>query len=115
VPYTPRSQRSAHDGWYDRPDWRRRRAYQLAIEPVCRSCAARGTVTAADTVDHVVPHEGNRNAFVLGELQSLCKPCHNAKRWGTERRGYMKGHNADGWPTDPAHPVYGGGKPAGRP
>jgi 5-methylcytosine-specific restriction enzyme A len=85
------------------------------IQPTCEMCASRGKVTAASCADHVQPHGGDINAFMLGALQSLCRSCHNAKRWGTERRGYMKGHDADGWPTDPAHPVYGGGKPAGRP
>jgi hypothetical protein len=29
----------------------------------------------ANVVDHVTPHRGDWNAFVLGELQGLCEPC----------------------------------------
>jgi len=39
---------------------------------------ARGIVTAANVVDHVTPHRGDWNAFVTGELQSLCEPCHKS-------------------------------------
>jgi hypothetical protein len=55
--------------------------FQLMQHPLCKFCLERGIVTAANVVDHVVPHKGNWTAFVTGKLQSLCEPCHkSAKR-----------------------------------
>lgn len=59
--------------------WARRRSDQLIEEPFCRECAANGVRTPATEVDHVVPHKGNVNLFMHGELQSLCKSCHSRK------------------------------------
>ena len=45
---------------YDTARWRRVRAYQLQIEPLCRMCAEQGRTTPANVVDHVEPHRGRR-------------------------------------------------------
>jgi hypothetical protein len=50
------------------PDWARRRAHQLRIEPLCRLCLEAGRVTPATVADHIVPHRGDFTAFRLGEL-----------------------------------------------
>jgi 5-methylcytosine-specific restriction endonuclease McrA len=59
----------------------RRRAAQTrrrkVQHPLCKFCLERGIVTAANVVDHVVPHKGDWTAFVTGKLQSLCEHCHN--------------------------------------
>ena len=53
---------------------------QLLREPFCRECAAKGVRTRATVVDHVVPHRGRWELFSdAGNLQSLCKSCHDAK------------------------------------
>ena len=57
--------------------------------PLCKFCLSRGIVTAATVVDHVIPHRGNWNAFVTGELLTLCAPCHNGAKQQIEQRGYF--------------------------
>jgi 5-methylcytosine-specific restriction protein A len=42
-------------------------------------------VVAAEVVDHVTPHRGNRETFWNQEnWQSLCKQCHDQKTRGGE-------------------------------
>ena len=91
---------------YGRAQWQRLRKHQLAIEPLCRFCQQLGKVEPATVVDHVVPHRGDVNAFMLGALQSLCKPCHDRFKQYQEHRGYMPGAGLDGMPLDPNHPAY---------
>jgi hypothetical protein len=38
---------------------------------------------------------------VLGELQSLCEPCHNSAKQEIALRGYRSDVGLDGLPTDP--------------
>lgn len=50
----------------------------LAEDPLCRTCAALGRVTAAVEIDHIVPlHCGGSDE--RHNRQSLCGPCHAAK------------------------------------
>lgn len=98
--------RNSWDSWYDSARWQRLRAFQLMIHPLCAICASRGEVKPATVVDHVTPHRGNWTAFVTGELQSLCKPCHDGEKKIVELRGYSTKIGVDGWPVDPAHPAY---------
>lgn len=71
--------------WYNRKAWKIRRAEQLAREPLCRMCPdwSRRPATIAD---HVVPHRGDYALFWYGELQSLCKCCHDGRKQRQERR-----------------------------
>lgn len=60
--------------------WRKARERHLKQEPCCRICRANGVVTAADVVDHIVPHKGNKKLFWnSSNWQSLCTSCHNSK------------------------------------
>jgi 5-methylcytosine-specific restriction protein A len=68
-------------------------------------CAARGIATAATVADHVDSHRGDWNAFITGELQSLCAPCHNSSKKLMDHRGYLPDVAEDGWPMDPRHPA----------
>jgi 5-methylcytosine-specific restriction enzyme A len=86
--------------------WKNRARHQLAIHPLCRYCMERGIVTPATIADHVEPHRGDINKFWLGELQSLCKNCHDSGKKAEEQRGYRIDIGADGWPLDPNHPAY---------
>ena len=37
-------------------------------------------MTASTTVDHIIPHKGDRKLFWdKTNWQALCKPCHDAK------------------------------------
>ena len=70
--------------WYNLALWQRRRAHQLASEPLCRMCAAAGKVTPATIADHVIPHRGDWTLFAGGELQSLCKFHHDSTKQAAE-------------------------------
>jgi hypothetical protein len=91
--------------WYQLERWRRRRRYQLMIEPVCAMCAKRGLAVPATIADHVVPHRGDWIAFLTAPLQSLCKTCHDSDKRLFELRGYNRDIGSDGWPLDPEHPA----------
>jgi 5-methylcytosine-specific restriction endonuclease McrA len=91
--------------WYSSRHWRRRRAHQLLCEPLCKMCLARGVTTPATIADHVVSHGGDWNAFILGELQSLCEPCHNSLKRRLDQDGFVSDVDDDGWPIDPRHPA----------
>src|SRR6516165_6378916 len=101
TPHPPSEWRS----WYQLQSWRKRRVYQLKIEPLCRRCRELGRTTPALVADHVTPHKGDWNAFVLGEMQSLCAECHQRKLVD-QTRGYRSDVGLDGYPLDPAHPAY---------
>jgi hypothetical protein len=68
--------------WYKTARWQKRRAAQLAVEPLCAICLLAGRVTAATVADHVKPHRGDPVKFWEGELQSLCDEapwrCHSS-------------------------------------
>jgi len=61
--------------------------------------------------DHIHPHHGDVNQFWCGELQSLCRPCHDGRKRFAENRGFDSGVGADGMPLDPRHPIYTGHLP----
>jgi 5-methylcytosine-specific restriction enzyme A len=89
--------------WYHEQRWQRRSRYQMALDPLCCMCRAKGITREANVADHKIPHRGNRNLFDTGELQSLCHDCHRDKG-EIERDGYAHSVGPDGLPTDPAHP-----------
>src|SRR6516225_10296582 len=77
--------------------WRKRRAHQLRVQPLCEQCLANGRTVPADTVDHIEAHGGDVNKFWLGRLRSLCRPCHEI------RHGRMRAPRTigvDGWPIE---------------
>jgi 5-methylcytosine-specific restriction endonuclease McrA len=92
--------------FYDTKQWRNRRAFQLATEPLCRMCKAQGLVVPATTADHVRPHRGNRNEMILGALQSLCTVCANRTKQQQETRGYSLDIDEAGYPRDKNHPFW---------
>jgi 5-methylcytosine-specific restriction enzyme A len=90
-------------GFYSTASWRALRWAQLSKEPLCRMCQSQGRLTPATVADHVVPHRGDWDAFVGGELQSLCKTCHDGAKQSLEKGGRLRGCDAEGWPLDPSH------------
>jgi 5-methylcytosine-specific restriction protein A len=94
----------SHDKWYRCAAWRKRRAYQLQVQPLCEQCAREGKNTVATTVDHVVKCGDDYNQFMLGELQSLCQTHHNRWKARIERIGFLPDVDESGWPIDPNHP-----------
>ena len=92
--HKPKQQRKVSAVWHylytdPRYGWDTRRRRQLVAEPWCRECAAKGLRVPATDVDHVVPHRGNVEAFLHGELHSLCHACHAAKTLA--ENGYYSG------------------------
>jgi hypothetical protein len=94
--------------WYGLFAWRRRARAQLLHEPLCRMCAREGLAVPAKVADHIHPHKGDWNEFILGELQSLCLNHHNQVKQVIELRGYDPTVGADGYPIDPQHPANKG-------
>jgi 5-methylcytosine-specific restriction protein A len=84
--------------WYGTQRWRDRARLQLKQHPLCAACLARGIVEAANAADHIIEHRGNSKLFWLGELQSLCPACHNAKRSKGKAKPTRDVIGDDGWP-----------------
>jgi len=97
--------------WYDHRVWRKRRIAQLRQQPLCEICEKHGEIGIATVVDHVEPHDGDWNKFRLGEVQSLCKSCHDGTKRFEQNRGFDNTIGVDGMPVDPKHPVYLGKMP----
>jgi 5-methylcytosine-specific restriction enzyme A len=71
--------------WYGLKLWQVRRSEQLAREPLCRFCRRQGLTVAATVADHVDPHNDDWEKLINGDLQSLCKPCHDGEKQRAER------------------------------
>ena len=60
--------------------WQVLRAWWLRHNPLCVMCKARGVVTEATEIDHIIPHKGDKTLFwARDNLQALCKKCHSTK------------------------------------
>ena len=96
---------------YNRKQWKALRLHQLSIQPLCKFCQQQGKVTAAEVVDHIEPHKGNRELFFApNNLQSLCKLCHDSAKQRAESRGVKEiGADTMGVPLDPTHHWHKGG------
>lgn len=80
---------------YNSTRWKKLRIKFLKENPLCEECKRHGVVTAAEVVDHIIPHKGNKELFWDEDnLQSLCKECHDRKtakedgRWGEKYKLY---------------------------
>nr|WP_276589549.1 HNH endonuclease signature motif containing protein [Sphingomonas sp. GM_Shp_2] len=83
------------------------------MSPACIGCAARGMLTAANTVDHITAISEGGPAFPGHDgLASYCTSCHSAKTARGQEAGAIRtrkprrGCNPDGTPLDPAHPWH---------
>ena len=94
--------------WYGLGLWKLRAAAQMRAHPLCRHHLEKGQVVKAVIADHIEPHKGDWNKFWLGELQSLCRTCHESGKKYQEARGFRSDIGEDGWPVDPKHPTYKG-------
>lgn len=73
--------------FYQRSAWKKIRSAQLRIEPFCRTCRESGKLVEATVVDHVIPISNGGESLELSNLQSLCKPHHDAKTRRDGREG----------------------------
>lgn len=95
---------SVHKHLYNTAAWKRQRAAQLRAHPLCRMHLELGQVVGATIADHVVPHRGDREFFFNGQLQSLCKRCHDSAKQAQEKGdGLLRGAGLDGKPLDLNH------------
>lgn len=64
-----------------------------------RLCRGVGQEPTAPVADHIRPHRGDERLFWdLGNLQTLCKSCHDGPKQALENGGRIIG--PDGWPVD---------------
>lgn len=60
--------------------WRKARTKHLRSHPLCVKCEANGRKQIATEVDHIIPHNGDKQQFWDStNWQSLCKSCHSKK------------------------------------
>jgi 5-methylcytosine-specific restriction endonuclease McrA len=90
--------------WRDRYQserWRRRRRLHLRSNPLCATCLANGLAVPATIVDHIQDHgeDSTWTSFLLADVQSLCRPCHEAKH-GRGLDPHRPWIGTDGWPTE---------------
>jgi 5-methylcytosine-specific restriction protein A len=67
---------------YNSARWRRLRARKLAADPLCECehCFSEGLTTAANVVDHHIPHRGDEGLFYdWSNLRAMAKRCHDRK------------------------------------
>ena len=82
---------------YKTNGWQKKRARLLREQPLCVFCLKEGKTTAATVADHVIPHKGNADSFWNGELQALCKPCHDSIKQRIEHGEDVIVVGLDGW------------------
>jgi 5-methylcytosine-specific restriction protein A len=90
--------------WYCRKLWLRRAEAQLQAQPLCERHLRLGLLEPATVANHVIPHRGNWTLFSTGELESVCKACHDGPIQAEEAAGAVKGNDVSGRPLDPRHP-----------
>lgn len=86
--------------WYKTKRWQILRRIILEQQPACNRCGHQ-----ADTVDHMTPHKGDVEVFFdPGNLQALCKPCHDSWKARKENGRLDTACSEAGYPEDPGHP-----------
>ncbi|WP_339487895.1 HNH endonuclease [Pseudomonas sp. EL_65y_Pfl2_R95] len=61
--------------------WQKAREKFLFANPLCCYCQAKGIVTAANVVDHKIPHKGDQSLFWdQSNWQPMCAPCHDSAK-----------------------------------
>lgn len=84
---------------YGRKRWQGLRERQLTEQPLCEYCLRREIVEPAIIVDHIEPHKGDEAKFHdPGNLQSLCKRCHDGDKRMEEAGKTVIHFDAAGWP-----------------
>ena len=80
--------------------WRKLRDFILRRDcGLCQVCAARGRVTAANQVDHIIP-KVKGGSDEPDNLQSICDPCHRDKSARDKGHRVKPTIGLDGWPVD---------------
>jgi 5-methylcytosine-specific restriction protein A len=91
---------------YGTKQWQDIRERRKAEEPLCRRCLSLGFTVPMEACDHIKPHRGDPVLFFdYNNTQSLCASCHDIDKGHIEAHGFSKAVGADGYPTDPQHPI----------
>jgi 5-methylcytosine-specific restriction protein A len=69
--------KAEHDRFYHRIAWKKVRALQLQLEPLCCECRKFGKLTTATVVDHIIERSKGGADYDMDNLRSVCAPCHN--------------------------------------
>jgi hypothetical protein len=67
--------------------WKINRLHQLTLHPLCAECMRGNYVRAATVVHHLQDHKGDEYLFFHSPLESLCKSCHDAIKYGSKHHG----------------------------
>lgn len=87
TPGSWRSGKTSTERGYDYK-WQKAREQHLRDNPLCVYCGRQGRTTAANIVDHIVAHRGDRGLFWdRDNWQSLCKLCHDSVKQAEEASG----------------------------
>ena len=82
--------RKEQSKFYKTRQWLALRQIQLSKYPLCEGCRAEGTITAANTVDHLFPWtQIGETAFFINKFQSLCN-MHHATKTQLEQHGIFR-------------------------
>ena len=74
------STRDGRQSFYNSREWQNVRGYILSRNPLCASCKARGVLTVASVVDHIIDLQINSHlALEPSNLSPMCKTCHDKK------------------------------------
>ncbi|MFN3261272.1 MAG: HNH endonuclease [Pikeienuella sp.] len=97
--------------FYKSKEWAKMRAKVMREEPTCRMC---GSDSPRAVADHIIPRRVRPDlALVRGNIQRLCRDCHEREKARFERYAYgiKKGFeqkpqavSADGVHLDSQHP-----------
>ena len=81
--------------------WQKARAQYLRLHPLCVMCQTEKRITAANTVDHRIPHKGDDALFWSQDnWQSLCASHHSGDKQAIEKSGKASPRiGADGYPV----------------
>ncbi len=81
---------TAHQRGYDH-QWRKARLEFLESNPLCVMCQRDGFTKAANVVDHIKPHKGDKSLFWdKSNWQALCKRCHDTKTASEDMGSWSK-------------------------
>lgn len=91
--------KTAHQRGYSY-QWQKARDGYLRKHPLCRMCTEQGVTKAAEVVDHIIPHKGDKALFWDSDnWQPLCKAHHDRKT--ANEQGHASrpvGYDLDGFP-----------------
>jgi 5-methylcytosine-specific restriction protein A len=78
-----KQKRKERQAVYQSQRWQRLRAFYLSEHPLCERCRERGITKEAIDVHHKITFVGKgektaKYAYDYGNLQALCKECHQA-------------------------------------